>query len=380
MNQGVFSGPWSKEQLRQQGITSRPVPCSTCLTHKFKDSMLEKLKTRICIAGHKGNVVKGIHYHEVFAASPVQHTERMLQALMVNLHLENLAWDIRQAYTWAKLPAGERIAVEYPTGFKKEDPVTGEPLYLILERNLYGMPSAGRGWAQTRDQFLLEHFNAPESVWCCIKCVHDPCLFIIDKYTSVESKCETLKRRDDDDSPKVAVDINDLPDEAHRTWILIHTDDCDGYSTSLDVLHEINDAMNKEWATEIINREVILGVKRTLDRSDPTNWKVHLTMTAFVDDLVALFAHDLEQVVGKGRYKIPFPENLILTKSDKPDEGEVERNIARGYQRLVGSLLWVVRHVLPVCVYGCSQLCKLMSTPTDVAWKAALHMLQFIKQ
>ena len=117
MNQGVFSGPWSKEQLRQQGITSRPVPCSTCLTHKFKDSMLEKLKTRICIAGHKGNVVKGIHYHEVFAASPVQHTERMLQALMVNLHLENLAWDIRQAYTWAKLPAGERIAVEYPTGF-----------------------------------------------------------------------------------------------------------------------------------------------------------------------------------------------------------------------------------------------------------------------
>ena len=380
MSQGVFSGPWTKEQLRQQGITSRPVPCSTCLTHKFKDSKLEKLKTRICIAGHKGNVTKGIHYHEVFAASPVQHTERMLQALMINLHLENLAWDIRQAYTWSKLPAGERVAVEYPTGFKKEDPATGEPLYLILERNLYGMPSAGRGWAQTRDKFITEYFNRTSSVWCCAQCIHDPCLFVIDKYKSIESKCATLRRRDKHESPRVAVDINDLPDGAHRTWILIHTDDCDAYGTSLDVLHEINDVMNKEWQTEIVDREVILGVKRTLDRTDPDNWKVHLTMTAFIDDLVSLFSHDLEQVVGRGKYKIPFPENLILTKSDTPDEGEVERNITRGYQRLVGSLLWVVRHVLPVCAYGCSQLCKLMSTPTDVAWKAALHMLQYIKQ
>ena len=47
----------------------------------------------------------------------------------------------------------------------------------------------------------------------------------------------------------------------------------------------------------------ILGVKRTLDRSDPDNWKVHLTMTAFIDDLVSLFSHDLEQVVGRGKYK-----------------------------------------------------------------------------
>ena len=37
------------------------------------------------------------------------------------------------------------------------------------------------------------------------------------------------------------MDIEDLPDGAHRSWILIHTDDCDAYGTSLDVLHEIND-------------------------------------------------------------------------------------------------------------------------------------------
>ena len=118
---------------------------------------------------------------------------------------------------------------------------------------------------------------------------------------------------------------------------------------------------------EVVDREVILGVKRTLDRSNPDIWKVHLAMTAFIDDLVSMLSHGLEQVMRRRKYKVPFPENLTLTKSDTLDEGEVKRNIARGYQRLVGNLLWVVRHVLFVCACDCSQLCKLMSTPTDVA-------------
>ena len=78
--------------------------------------------------------------------------------------------------------------------------------------------------------------------------------------------------------------------------------------------------------------------------------------------------------------KIPFPEELMLTKAIAPVDGEIERNINRGYQRLVGSLLWCVRHVSPACAYGCSQLCKLMASTTDMAWHAALHMLQCIVQ
>lgn len=35
---------------------------------------------------------------------------------------------------------------------------------------------------------------------------------------------------------------------------------------------------------------------------------------------------------------------------------------------------------MPICLYGCSQLCKLMATPTDEAWKAALHLLQYLLQ
>ena len=114
MDQGVFSHNWTRQDLLDAGIRGKPVPCSTALTHKYKDGVLEKLKTRICIAGHPGNVTKGIHYNDVFSPSPVQHTERLLQALRVHLHRYNLTLDVKQAYTWAPMQPGERIAVKYP--------------------------------------------------------------------------------------------------------------------------------------------------------------------------------------------------------------------------------------------------------------------------
>ena len=119
MDQGVFSRGHTIADLRARAIVGKPVPCSIALTHKYKDGILEKLKTRICIAGHKGNVTKGIHYSDVFSPNPNQHTERVLQAMRVDLHLHNLTWDVRMAYTWAPLPPSEQIAVICPDGFKE---------------------------------------------------------------------------------------------------------------------------------------------------------------------------------------------------------------------------------------------------------------------
>ena len=100
-DQGVFSHRHTLKDLRETHVIySKPIPCSVALTHKFKQdengsSVLARLKTRICIAGHKGNVTRGVRYHDVFAAAPVQHNERLLQSLRVNLHLHNLAWDVK---------------------------------------------------------------------------------------------------------------------------------------------------------------------------------------------------------------------------------------------------------------------------------------------
>jgi hypothetical protein len=138
--------------------------------------------------------------------------------------------------------------------------------------------------------------------------------------------------------------------------------------------------MDKEWKTELVPRDYILGVKRTLVTDSPEGWHVTLTMTSFIEDLVECFSEPLDRKFGKRTVRTPFPEHLILTKATSPREGEVDRNIMRGYQRLVGSLLWCVRHCAPIAVYGMSQLCKLMATPTDEAWDAALHLLKYLQQ
>ena len=84
--QGVFSHDHTLADLRKMGIMGKPVPCSTALTHKYKDGILEKLKTRICIAGHKGNVTKGIHYSDVFSPSPIQHPSKPDMGRQASLH------------------------------------------------------------------------------------------------------------------------------------------------------------------------------------------------------------------------------------------------------------------------------------------------------
>ena len=86
-------------------------------------------------------------------------------------------------------------------------------------------------------------------------------MFIIDKHA--DGKCI------DAPPPDVPDATLDLPSNIHRSWVLIHTDDCDAYGTSLEILHEINSAMNDEWATELVDESFILGVKRTAVQ-DPT--------------------------------------------------------------------------------------------------------------
>ncbi|MBT5795931.1 MAG: hypothetical protein HOI09_00965 [Porticoccaceae bacterium] len=237
LEQGVFSLGWTAEDLREAGILGKPVPCSIALTHKYKDGILEKLKTRICIAGHPGNVTKGIHYHDVFSPSPVQHTERMLQAMLVHLKLFNLAWDIKQAYTWADLPEGERIAVVMPEGFKDTN-AEGKPLYAVLVKNLYGMPNAARGWGKCRDEFIRDYFS--KNQWKVSQSKSDPCLWVIDKIVAkgkgysnpilpseINEFSSSAKWEFDKESGKWKFTTeNPDPMNRIRTWMLIHTDDC----------------------------------------------------------------------------------------------------------------------------------------------------------
>ena len=54
--------------------------------------------------------------------------------------------------------------------------------------------------------------------------------------------------------------------------------------------------------------------------------------------------------------------------------------ITLGYQRAVGMLLWAARHCYPECKYGVSQLCSVMARPSHLAFKTAMHMINYLHQ
>jgi hypothetical protein len=76
----------------------------------------------------------------------------------------------------------------------------------------------------------------------------------------------------------------------------------------------------------------------------------------------------------------PFPPNLFLEKAtgEAADTTTGERIIALGYQKLVGGLLWAQRNCFPECSVGVQYLCRLMSCPTEEAWRAGLHMVKYL--
>jgi len=344
---GVFDhGPdgrgYTKAELQQLGITARPVATKAiCDNKRGPNSEIIRHKVRIVVLGHPGNMFKGIHYSETFAAAPVQDSSRILMALATHFQLKQKSWDISQAYLWAPLPPGELIALRYPDGFRKYH--NGEETFIVMRKNLYGHPAAARAWSKTRDEFIMRHFN--EHGWTCHQARGDPCLFYImkgDQYA----------------------------------WMLIHTDDCDAVGSSDEILKEIMKAMDTEWKVKEVTSEYILGVTRKQVTETDGTFDIECTMAQYCDAMHEAFKEHLN----KRRVETPFPPDLMLSLEDEVPEEETQAVIERGYQRGVGMCLWAARGVFPECMYATSQLCKIMSKPSEAGWSALMHTMKYMIQ
>jgi hypothetical protein len=126
----------------------------------------------------------------------------------------------------------ERLALAYPKGCERYHTTTGEPLYIILMKNLYGDPAAGRRWSIHRDDKILSEFNTKDpsanEVWTVKRTIMDPCLFHI-----------TLKVK----SHSVI----------HRMYVSIHTDDLDSVGSSAYILDEFYEKANALWTLHKAN-------------------------------------------------------------------------------------------------------------------------------
>lgn len=342
---GVFEHDCTLEDLRSKGIYTSPCPFSICLTYKYdQHGNIDRYKTRFALAGHSGNLQKGIHFDKTFSATPNQHTSRLLQALMVKHKMFRLAMDIKMAYCNANMPNDQLISVRYPTGFTRKHPETGEELFMILRKNLYGHPAAGKHWQDERNKVILETFNTQG--WTCHKCVKDPCLFVLSR--TIEGVTA-------------------------RTYMLIHTDDIDMISEREGDLQEVHRMLSKKWECKIIDPSYVLGVKRHITM-EGDRMCCELTMTAFVEGMYSSFR---EHANNRTAYT-PMPDNTYIYLNPKTTDHEADRVLDRGYQRLFGMILWAARGVYPECLQGASMLGRVLSRPTEEAFRAAIHMMKYM--
>ena len=83
---------YTKRQLELEGIfldDMKAVPLGLYHTHHYdKEDGVDRLKTRAAVKGHNGNMTKGIHYSETFAATPRENTSRIMSAAAVKKNLK----------------------------------------------------------------------------------------------------------------------------------------------------------------------------------------------------------------------------------------------------------------------------------------------------
>ena len=357
---GVLSYGHTLASLKRDGYTKSPVPAGLLFNVKYHpDGLLDKYKSRFVQKGHPGNMVHGVHYHEVFAAAPKLVSTRILQGLRVTKGWHSLPFDICVAFLHADTRKGEQYPIRMPVGLRTYDE-NGVEEYCLLEKNLYGSPVAPRRFGKMRDDFILSHFN--ENGWTAQRMRADPCMF---KITSPEG---------------------------FDTFMVIHTDDVDQVSEKAADAAYIAAAFDEKFShldahgkkhpgVKMCDPSYMLGVTRTVKTDDEGKRYVEIKQKGFIENMYAKWKH---QIVEKNPAKEPFPPKSFLSFHDKEGERvdtsdeECKTVLQLGYQKVVGELLWAARNCYPECSAGVVQLCSVMSRPTHEAWHAAMYMVSYL--
>ena len=365
---GVFKHNQTKQDLINQGIYAKPVPIGIYYDEKTNQfGEIIRKKARAAVQGHRGNMQKGIHFFETYAATPQSEMGRIICILAIKYNWRRRAWDIVKAYCWATIPENERMALVYPEGYKRYDPSTFEELFMVLIKNLYGDPAAGRRWSIQRDDQLLDKFNTTtnpdlESSYDCKRLIMDPCVFVI----TLEQEHKTKQ----------------------RMIMSIHTDDIDACASHDHILDEFEKIVNTFWTLKLADVNFMLGVERHPEyktnsgaitdsyQEGATLQSITLKMTAFIKGAVEAF----KELIPKRRVTTPYPDQPGFTKDTDVDPKEIQEMLDAGYQRLVGLLLWGARHAFDEAKFGVSMLCSVLSKPSKKAFAAGMHMLAWMDQ
>ena len=348
---GVFHNDLTLDQCRKMGVTTSPVPLMITFDAKHTPlGTFDRAKARICVAGSPHWMKAGIHYGLTFAATPAHEITRVLMALCVARGYARFQWDIKSAFMSTPIKPQDRIILRYPKGAERWD-AQGRPLFAILDKVLYGVPSASRKFGQYLRKWILKRFN--ETGFSVKSSRSEPCLYII------------------------------ANKEKRTSYLSIFTDDCQIVGPNINDLKEIGEIFATKFEIKICDSQELLGVRRVIKKESDGSTSLYMTQPGFIDSTCKEFAPQYEELFGKRKMVTPFPPREMLTRKEIPEDPVTAKRehalySKQGSMSMTGCILWAARNTMPELSYGVSQLCRMMSTPTEKSYNFALHMVSYM--
>jgi hypothetical protein len=286
------------------------------------NGQVDKLKARYVAKGFAQ--VEGLDFFETYAPTCKPETFRILLAVAAKKGLHLGQMDVKSAYLHSAIE--EEIYLEQPEGFaKKANP--GRKIVCKLNKSIYGLKQAAKNWYEALTSLLLKKgFKRSRN---------DYCLFV---------------RKDEDGT---------------FSYVLVWVDDI-VVAGAEEAVKEINSMLNENFKMDdrgALNWFLGMQIQRSHD-------KITVDQTRYIETVLEQFnMSDCRPVA------IPGEVNLKLVKSN----GEQKLVDPKVYRSLVGSLLFIGKQTRPDILQIVNQLSRFLDRPDESHWKAAKHVLRYLK-
>ena len=294
---------------------------------KNQQGEVTKFKARLVARGFSQK--KGIDYIETFAPTAKYNSLRMLLAVAATEDLEIHQGDVESAYLAADLD--KEIFMEPPEGVETRGKVCR------VLRGLYGLKQSARLWNRRLTSFLLKH-----------------------GFRQLSTDFSILTKGGMKEGLTILIYVDDL------LFISPHMEQINWVKKLLASEFRIKDLGE---AKTILNMQVTRDrKKRQLTLSQPGYTRKVLERFGMTD------CHPVATPMEPGAIKVL--DRAYKEVKDSPVESKADKT---RYQEAIGSLMHLMVSTRPDIAYAVGRLSRYCQNPTEVHWKAAKQVFQYLK-
>ncbi|MBS1769414.1 MAG: hypothetical protein JSS77_07110, partial [Acidobacteria bacterium] len=283
-----------------------------------------KYKARLVVRGDQQR--EGIDYQDVYAPVVNAVTMRVLLAVAAQRGYDVDQLDVTAAFLNGKLDSDEHVFVYIPDGFAREHEAVFK-----LRRSLYGLHQAPRHWNKVLHDFMISYGMTQSQV--------DHCLYFIPGVLYIVCWVDDILVVSPDGAAKAA------------------------FKSAFAARFPVRD---------LGPAQKFLGMELTVDQQHHT---VTLTSAAKIAAMLARYG-----MVDAAVKHTPMAAKTVLVPADFGDDNKDDVLPEHfPYRELVGALLYLATWTRPDIAFAVSQLARFQAKPTHAHWRAAKHVLAYLK-